>query len=216
MSAHLAPVPHRLLRTVRNAARRRYHHTRHRITFLRTDVQVAPGSSIDRDVVIGRGTRINGPSFLDPCEIGCYCAIGGRLVVRSGNHLMQYLNIENDAQQRVIGAATLLGPREHVRIGHGVWIGDSVVICPGVTIGNGAVVGAGAVVTRDVPAYAVVAGNPARLLRWRYSDDVIARIKDLQWWLWDEAKLRRNRALFELDLTDVAPEELDRALARIT
>lgn len=210
-----ASVLHRLLRTLRNALRRRYVLVRHRVTYLRDDVQVAPGSSIDRNVVIGRGTRINGPSFLDPCEIGAYCAIGGRLVVRSGNHLMQYLNIENDAQQRLIGAPTVLGPREHVRIGHGVWIGDSVVVCPGVRIGNGAVVGAGAVVTRDVPDFAVVVGNPARFVRWRYPEHVIDRIRDLQWWLWDAAKLRRNRELFELDLSDIEPADLDRALARI-
>lgn len=216
MAESVPSVVHRLLRTLRNAVRRRYILARHRLTFLRDDVQVAAGSVIDRHVVIGRRTRINGPSFLDPCEIGSYCAIAGRLVVRSGNHLIGYVCIENDAQQRVIGGRTVLGPREHVRIGHGVWIGDSVVICPGVTIGNGAVVGAGSVVTRDVPDYAVVAGNPARVLRWRYSDDVIARLKDLQWWLWDDAKLRRNRGLFEVDLTDITVEDLERVLDQLT
>lgn len=189
---------------------------RHRITFLRDDVRVAAGTSIDRGVVIGRRTRINGPSYLDLCEIGSYCAIGGRLVVRSGNHLMQFLTMENDVQQRVIGARTVLGSREHVRIGHGVWIGDSVVVCPGVTIGNGAVIGAGSVVTRDVPDYAVAAGNPARLLRWRYPDAVVAKIKGLEWWLWDDAKLRRHRELFEVDLTNIQPEDLDRLLDQVT
>lgn len=216
MAESVHSVLHRLLRTLRNALRRRYILARHRITFLRNDVQVAAGSSIDRNVVIGRRTRINGPSFLDPCEIGSYCAIGGRLVVRSGNHLTGYLCIENDAQQRVLGARTVLGPREQVRIGHGVWIGDSVVVCPGVTIGNGAVVGAGSVVTRDVPEYAVVVGNPAKVLRWRYPDAVIARIKNLEWWLWDDAKLRRNRHLFEVDLTNITPDDLERVLTQLT
>jgi acetyltransferase-like isoleucine patch superfamily enzyme len=201
-----------LLRTFRNGLWRRYVLARHRVTFARNEIQVAPGSSIARGVVIGRRTKINGPSFLDPCEIGSYCAIGGRLVVRSGNHLMQYLGVQDDAQQRVIGARTLLGPLQAVRIGHGVWIGDSVVVCPGVTIGNGAIVGAGSVVTRDVPDYAVVVGNPARFLRWRFPEPVIAQLQGLEWWLWADEKLRRNRDLFEVDLTAVDPEHLAKML----
>ena len=181
---------------------------RHRARFLRDEVEVAPGSVIARGVTIGRRTKINGPSHIDHCEIGSYCAIAGRLVVRPADHLTQYLGVQNDAQVRVIGGRTLLGEARPVKIGHGVWIGDSVVILGGVTIGNGAVIGAGAVVTKPVPAYAVAVGNPAKVRGWRYPEAVIAELEALEWWTWDDARLRRNRDLFDLDLTAVDPADL--------
>jgi acetyltransferase-like isoleucine patch superfamily enzyme len=205
-----------LIRSLRNRVVRRLVHLRLRITFYRHDVLVAPGTYLGRGVEIGRGTRINTSSYLERCTIGCYCAIGGRLVVRSGNHRTEFLNIEEDLQVRTLGATSVLGPYEPVTIGHGVWIGDSVVVCPGVRIGNGAVIGAGSVVTKDVPAYAIAAGNPARFIRWRYPEPVISVLEDVQWWLWDDDRLRRNRDLFELDLTTVDPDELATRLRAAT
>ena len=75
-------------------------------------------------------------------------------------------------------------------MGHDVWIGRSAIILPGVSIGDGAVVGAGAVVTKDVPAYAVVVGNPARVIRYRFSDALVARLRAVQWWTLNEERLR--------------------------
>jgi virginiamycin A acetyltransferase len=181
---------------------------RYRLQFFRDEVEVAPGSFIGRGVVIGRRTKINAPSHLDPCEIGSYCAIAGRLVVRPANHLTQFLAIQNEAQTRVVGGRALLGEVQPVKIGHGVWIGDSVVILGGVTVGNGAVIGAGSVVTKPVPAYAIAVGNPAKVVGWRYPEAVIAEIESLEWWTWDDERLRRNRDLFDLDLTTVDPTEL--------
>jgi len=86
-------------------------------------------------------------------------------------------------------------------IGHDVWIGHAAVIMPGVTVGNGAIVAAGTVVTRDVPAYAIVAGNPGSVVRYRFDEQAIRRLLQLEWWLWDAAKVTRNvRALCSADL----------------
>lgn len=197
-----------LLRVSRNRARRRLQYARHRVHFYLNDIEVAAGTHLDPEVVVGKGTRIPVAAYLEPCTIGAYSAIGGGVVVRSANHRMEFLNIENDVQVRTIGARTVLGPREPVTIGNNVWIGDGAFICPGVTIGDGAVVGAHAVVTKDVPAYAVATGVPARVIRYRYPEPVVEVVKDFDWWNWDDEKLRRNRDLFEIDLTTVDPAEL--------
>ncbi|MDO7842730.1 CatB-related O-acetyltransferase [Sphingomonas immobilis] len=72
--------------------------------------------------------------------------------------------------------------RPHTNIGNDVWIGASVYIKDGVTIGDGAIIGAHSVVTKDVPAYAIVVGNPARVLRYRFPDALIERLAALRWW----------------------------------
>ncbi|MCI2394516.1 CatB-related O-acetyltransferase [Aliiroseovarius sediminis] len=83
------------------------------------------------------------------------------------------------------------------KIGHHVWLGYGAVICPAVTIGNGVIVGAGAVVRDDVPDYAIVAGNPAQVIRMRLPPLDIARINDLAWWDWPIDQIARTRDALE-------------------
>ena len=77
-------------------------------------------------------------------------------------------------------------------VGNDVWTGWKSTILPGVTIGDGAIVAARAVVTRDVPPYAVVAGNPARIVRMRYGPRDVERLLRLRWWDWDAERITRN------------------------
>ena len=77
-------------------------------------------------------------------------------------------------------------------IGHDVWIGHQAVIMPGVQVGHGAIIGSYAVVTKDVPPYAIVGGNPARVLRMRFAPEVVERLLALAWWDWPIEEITRH------------------------
>ncbi|GAA3828087.1 CatB-related O-acetyltransferase [Nocardioides panacisoli] len=188
---------------------------RQRWQWARDEVDVAPGSFVARTAVLGKRVRVTVPAYIDPCEIGPYSIIG-RVVIRSANHYTEYLNIQEMAQRKVIGGKTMLKPMQRpIRIGAGCWVGDNVTILEGVEIGDGAIVGAGSVVTKSVPAYAVAVGNPARVIRHRYPEEIVELLEPVDWWSWSDEKLRANKDLFELDLANVDPEVLRKRLAEL-
>lgn len=130
--------------------------------------------------------------------IGKFCSIASNVRVNPGNHPMQ-----RASQAHFTYRSAMYFPdeadedaffdwrRQHrVTIGHDVWIGHGAIVLPGRTIGTGAVVAAGAVVTKDVPEYVIVAGNPARLLRRRFDEAVASRLSSLGWWDWEHERLR--------------------------
>lgn len=77
-------------------------------------------------------------------------------------------------------------------IGNDVWIGYKAIILAGVKIGDGAIIGTGALVTKNIPAYSIVGGIPARVIRKRFSEDIINKLKFLKWWDWPKEKIMRN------------------------
>jgi phosphonate metabolism protein (transferase hexapeptide repeat family) len=82
---------------------------------------------------------------------------------------------------------------EHeISIGHDTWIGHGAVIMPGINIGNGAIIGSNAVVTRDVPAYSIAVGVPAKVIKQRFDDKTIERMEKLTWWNWPHEKLHHT------------------------
>ncbi len=89
--------------------------------------------------------------------------------------------------------------RGPVNIGHDVWIGANAIVLSGVSIGTGSVIGAGAVVTKDVPPYAIAVGNPARVVRYRFEQDVIEQLLRSEWWLLSDAIIRELEPYFYSD-----------------
>lgn len=136
----------------------------------------------------------------DRLIIGRFCAIarGATFVMNGANHAMTGLstfpfNIFGGGWQGGFDPGSVTeGSKGDTRIGHDVWIGEAATILPGVTIGSGAVVGAHSVVSRDVPPYAVVAGNPARVRRMRLEASLVERLLALAWWDWPADKIGRN------------------------
>jgi acetyltransferase-like isoleucine patch superfamily enzyme len=127
-------------------------------------------------------------------DIGSFVSIANGVVIGGGRHPMEWVGMSpvfyegRDSIQTKFSRHVRDAVRR-VAIGNDVWIGHSAILLPGVEIGNGAVVGAGAVVTKAVPAYAIVAGNPARVIRYRFSESVIQRLLASRWWDFDDAAL---------------------------
>ena len=88
-----------------------------------------------------------------------------------------------------------------ITIGNDVWIGAHSVILGGTTIGDGAVIAANSVVTKDIAPYAIVAGTPAKIIGFRFEEDIIDQLLQLQWWHWTAEEINSNKAFFENELT---------------
>jgi phosphonate metabolism protein (transferase hexapeptide repeat family) len=131
-------------------------------------------------------------------QIGKFCSIAAMTRINPGNHPMQRASQSHftyRASRYFAGEADepelFAWRRAHrVVIGHDVWIGHGAIVLPGRAIGDGAVVAAGAVVTKDVPAYTIVAGNPAKPIRDRFPPPIAARLQALAWWDWPHERLR--------------------------
>ena len=133
-------------------------------------------------------------SFLadDRVVIGKFCSIGEEVtIVASGEHVIN--RISTFPLKSRFGSKEVDSRRKGpVIIGNDVWIGTKSVILSNVSIGDGAVVGAASVVTRSVPPYAVVAGVPAKILRYRFTEDQIRKLLEIAWWNWEEEKILAN------------------------
>ncbi|MCW6534707.1 type B chloramphenicol O-acetyltransferase [Sphingomonas lycopersici] len=132
----------------------------------------------------------------DKLVIGSFCSIGsGAAFIMAGNqgHRNDWIStfpfFWMPEVPAFAGAANGYQPAGDTIIGNDVWIGSEAIIMPGVTIGDGAVIGTRALVARDVKPYAIVGGNPARVIRKRFDDADIARLLALKWWDWSEDQL---------------------------
>lgn len=137
------------------------------------------------------------------CNIGKFCSIAGDSAIGMGTHSLNHVSTAS------IFTAPLNGTRikwtdkqdfeeyKTINIGNDVWIGQRVLVIGGVTIGNGAVIGAGAVVVKDVPPYAIVGGVPAKVIRYRFSPEVIEKLLDLQWWNLPDETLKEHISFFQ-------------------
>lgn len=136
--------------------------------------------------------KLNGD--LPSIKIGNYCSIAANCTFVLSNHLTNRVTTSPPYTPRHLFSHKQGNLSSFVRgdiiIDNDVWIGTNVTIVDNVHIGNGAVVAAGSVVTRDVPPYAIVGGNPARVIKYRFDDELIKGLLETEWWNMDDSVLR--------------------------
>lgn len=139
------------------------------------------------------------PFIGDRLIIGKFCALarGVKFIMNGANHKLSGIStypfqIFGNGWEKVMPEMGELPYKGDTVIGNDVWIGFEALIMPGVTIGNGAIVSAQSVVTRDVPAYTVVGGNPAKPIKQRFPSETIATLESLAWWDWPIEKITRH------------------------
>jgi phosphonate metabolism protein (transferase hexapeptide repeat family) len=128
--------------------------------------------------------------------IGRFCSIASHTRINPGNHPLERVALSHVTYR---ASAYGLGEDEpgffdwrrshRVTIGHDVWLGHGVIVLPGISIGTGAAIGAGAVVTKDIPPFAIAVGNPARVLRFRFPEEIRAALLRIAWWDWPRERL---------------------------
>ena len=177
-------------------------------------VKVDNSSAISRKAKVYGNTQVTNSTIGDYsyvgrnsrviyADVGKFCSISGAVRLGMGTHTLDKLSTSpifterhNSTKHQWTEIQTV-NPFKRVRVGNDVWIGIGVMVMGGGTIGDGAVIGAGAIVTKDGPPYAVVAGVPAKVIRYRFTEDQIQTLEEVKWWEKPDEELNNNIALFQ-------------------
>lgn len=138
-------------------------------------------------------------------QIGKYCAMAEDILFMIDvNHNYNALCMGNVPELSGETGKVELRAHGEIIIQNDVWIGHGAVIMDGVTVHNGAVIATNAVVTKDVPPYAIVGGNPAKIIKYRFDEDTIKKLESIAWWDWDSEKLAENKRLMRGNVEEFA------------
>lgn len=161
------------------------------------------------NVILGNYVSISGPgtilhSEIGKIQIGSFSSIAENVSIQEFNHHLDHIT-SSAVGHMVLKDLSIsdFTSKGDVIIAEDCWIGSNVVILSGCNIGRGAVVGAGAVVTKDIPPYGVAVGNPAKVIKYRFSKELIDKLEYLQWWNWETEKILKYRYLFTQNIKEM-------------
>lgn len=155
------------------------------------------------NATIGTYCYISYDCVLNNCSIGNYCSFARSVKIGLGIHPSNYISTspvfysKNNPLKVSLIKEQVFEEFKKTTIGNDVWIGVNAVILDGISIGDGAIIGANAVVTKDIPAYAIVGGVPAKIIKYRFNEDEIQELLKLQWWDKDVNELAKFSDIFQ-------------------
>jgi acetyltransferase-like isoleucine patch superfamily enzyme len=168
---------------------------------------IAGGTSISGFLKIGLGSTISSNCYLNGnIIIGKYCQLAGNIGIYSSNHPTNYITTFT-SKSFLNGILKTNSQNGSVNIGNDVWIGHGAIILKDVKIGHGAIIAAGAIITKDVPPYSIVGGNPAKVIRFRFSDEIIYKLLEIKWWDWSNDIIKINIEKFTKPI--ISTDDLD-------
>ena len=179
------------------------------ISFVSANNRIDPRAVIYRMVKmksssIGRYSYVGNDTDVECADIGQFCSISDHCRIGMGGHTLSHISScplftqrINGCQEQWVDQDIHAVEEKRAVLGNDVWVGSHVLINGGVTVGHGAVIGAGAVVVKDVPPYAIVGGVPAKVIRYRFSPEIIEKLLELQWWNLPDETPKEHIALFQ-------------------
>lgn len=171
---------------------------------IKRDASISWFCTLSGNVSIGKGTGMNGRNnILGHVSVGNYCAIAPRARINATAHNTSYASLQETFNSQIGVDISDDHQNDPVEIGNDVWICADSKVISGVTIGDGAIVAANSVVVDDVEPYSFVAGNPARHKKYRFDEETRKKLQEIEWWNWNEKRIRRNKEFFNTDLTEV-------------
>lgn len=166
--------------------------------------------NIIENVILGDFSYTGANTVLKQAIIGKFCSISWNVSATGNLHDYERISSHPFSQLKSFGVvkSDSFIENDKINIGNDVWIAANAVILPGVMIGDGAVIGGGSVVTQNVPPYAIAVGNPARIIKFRFEDEIVNMLLESKWWDFSKDILINNHSLFQKKMSKEIANEL--------